>query len=253
MLWSAGRIPGVPQPLPEWTGGLPRDVWHGAWVVLSFASLPAYLALLRGYRRMALGLALLALGSSTVAILIEAATGEQPFLITLLAELVFNALLVLALGVATLAPAAPDAPPVRPRPWLLALPVGAAALAVEIYLTRPVDGMATLVLDLPGLWCVAIVAAGLVHLVGSAVGRVRAAPAWSVAFALLALGVLGLRLLTLVDYLLFDRGGGQRWSPLAVGLVEGAVVLAMAVPLTALASRALRGLSRTPAAAGRRA
>jgi hypothetical protein len=63
---------------------------------------------------------------------------------------------------------------------------------------------------------------------------------------LLALAVLGLRVLTLLDDSAFVPAA-QRLTVLTLEVVEAGAVLAVAVPLAALASRALRRLA-APAA-----
>src|SRR5262249_59995992 len=88
-----------------------------------------------------------------------------------------------------------DAPPVRYQPWLLALPVAIAVEAGLLFFTIPPDPWTFSLLDAPGMYCLALVGAAVVHLLR----RGRGTPSWSLALTLLALTVLGLRVVTLID------------------------------------------------------
>lgn len=90
-----------------------------------------------------------------------------------------------------------------------------------------------------------MLAAAVVHLAGPVIRRSRRTPSWSHALALLAVAVLGLRLLTLLDYLLQAPFAG-RSTLLAFGTVEAVAVLAVGVPLARLAATALRRLPPVP-------
>jgi hypothetical protein len=122
----------------------------------------------------------------------------------------------------------------RRRPWLVALAVGIAVLLGLSLLLRPT--IPWVLVDWPGLYCLALVGAAVAHQAGPALGRSDRAPPWSLALALHAPAVFGLRVVSLLD----DLGAtpiGQcppcwrwaRWKPLPS--------LAVRVPLASLATR----------------
>jgi hypothetical protein len=131
------------------------------------------------------------------------------------------------------------------RPWLVALGVAIAVLLGLSPLVRPTTPW--VLLDWPGLYCLALVGAALAHLAGPALGRTGRAPSWSLALALLAPAVFGLRVLSLLQYLTITPVG-QRDALLVVGAAEALAVLAVGVPLARLAADMLRRLTPTPAA-----
>jgi hypothetical protein len=81
-----------------------------------------------------------------------------------------------------------------------------------------------------------LVTAALVHM-----ALPRRAPSWSLALTLLGAAVLGLRVVTTVEYG-HAAPDAQRTTLAVLGLVEAAAVLAVTLPLTILAARALRRL-----------
>jgi hypothetical protein len=245
--WFAGRVPGLPAPAG---GGVPGR-WEAAWATATFAWLPAFVAQLHGYGRAARGFALLALVATAAATLLDLLTGRQVYPTTALTGLAFDGAVVLALLAFH-----PGAAPPRARPWLVALIPAVASVAL-LHLVNLPSGAVTVVLDPAGLYSVGVTLAGIAYLVAvAAAGRLRGGAAWPLALALLALGVLAWRLVTLTDYLFADNGGqwfeigGYRAAPVTIGLVEVAAVLAVAVPLTGLAGRALRRLPRPSLDAG---
>jgi hypothetical protein len=138
-----------------------------------------------------------------------------------------------------------DAPPVPRRPWLVALGVAIAVLLGLSLLARPTTPW--VLLDWPGLYCLALVGAALAHLAGPALRQKRRAPSWSLALALLAPAVFGLRVVSLLQYLTITPIG-QRYALLVVGAVQALAVLAVGVPLARLAADMLRRLTPIPAA-----
>lgn len=101
-------------------------------------------------------------------------------------------LLFAALPVLTLAAFHHGAPPIAPRPWLVALPAG----IVLTFLLAPLGQLAAdrvPLIDLPGLWAVGLTVAALT--------RAARSPHWPTALALLAAAALGLRLVTLLEFL----------------------------------------------------
>jgi hypothetical protein len=177
--------------------------------------------LLLGHRRAAQLLAFLALLPATAAAI--SVTTDLPALAPLVlpawANLLLSGLLVLALAAFH-----HDAPPVPRRPWLLALGVAIAVLMGLSPLVRPTTPW--VLLDWPGLYCLALVGAALAHLAGPALGRTDRAPSWSLALALLAPAVFGLRVLSLLHYLGITPSG-QRYALLVVGALEALAVLAV--------------------------
>ncbi|OLB79718.1 MAG: hypothetical protein AUI14_09415 [Actinobacteria bacterium 13_2_20CM_2_71_6] len=229
-LWVAGQLPWLPEPGPLWTLPVHMDWWQRVEHVAWYAWLPAFLALLLRQRRVSQVLVLLVVVARTIATAAQVASEARPVTVSLVVYVVLDVLLVLALLAYHR-----DAPPVRPGPWLLALPVGVAVLGGLVFLTVPADLYTFALLDWPGMCCVALVGAAAVHLVG------RRTAAWSLALALLALAVLGMRAFTLADYV-SAAPAAQRSTLWTLGIVEAGAVLAIAVPLAALANQALRRL-----------
>jgi len=87
------------------------------------------------------------------------------------------------------------------------------------------------------VYTVLLVPAALAYLLGVLVRPGYRGSPWSLAFALLAPAVLGLRLLTLPVL---------PHAAVGVGLAEAGALAAICVPMAALAARALRRLSPAP-------
>ncbi|HYN96137.1 MAG TPA: hypothetical protein VES42_20015, partial [Pilimelia sp.] len=174
------------------------------------------------------------------------AIGDGAFALSHSYRLLFDAVPVLALAAfhAT-------APAMRPRPWLLALPVGVgitfAVFFLFLYSGMPGSGPALqTALDWPGLWCVGLAAAGLAHLAAASTGR-SPAPSWTLALAGLAALVLGLRLTTLVDHLAFTAATPERTTSAIIAGAQAAAALGTGLALAVVAARRVR---RTPTAPG---
>jgi hypothetical protein len=241
-LWLAGRLGGLPAPPADWAPSLAPSAWHTVSTVAGLLWLPAYVGLLLGHRRAAQLLAFFALLPAAVAaisVTVDLVAGTAPLVITTWANLLLSALLVLALAAFHR-----DAPPVRRRPWLVALALGIAVLLGLSLLARPTNPW--VLLDWPGLYCLALLSAAVAHLAGPTLGRRGRAPSWSLALALLALTVFGLRVVTLLDYIGVTPGG-QRSALLALGAMEALAVLAVGIPLARLAADMLRRLAPVPA------
>jgi hypothetical protein len=242
-LWLAGRIGWLPAPPADWASAIPLSAWHTVSSIAGLLWLPAYVGLLLGHRRAAqllASLALLPAAAATMSVTVDLVAGTAPLVLTSWANLLLNALVVLALAAFH-----HDAPPVRRRPWLLALAVGIAVLLGLSLLVRPTNPW--VLLDWPGLCCLALVGAAVAHLAGPALGRGDRAPSWTLALALLAPAVFGLRVVSLLDYFGVTPGG-QRSALLVLGAVEALAVLAVGVPLARLAADGLRRLGPVPAA-----
>jgi hypothetical protein len=222
-LWLTGHLPFAPAAPAEWVAGAPTDPWHVALGVISRIWLPAFVALALGHWRVARLLASLAILPSAAAALVAAADlvagGPPPFVVTHWTVLLFNVLLVVAL----VAFEAEHEPAPR-RPWLVALPIGMVAVAAPSLV--PSAAHLPVLLDWPGLCCLAVVVGAVLHGLRGP-GR---APAWTHAWAVMAGTGLALRLLTLVDYAMLDNASDRRLA-LALGLAQAAAVLAVLVPL----------------------
>jgi hypothetical protein len=198
------------------------------WALLGLGWVAAYLALVSGYRRAARLLAALSLAPAVIGLGVDLATTGVDYLASRMVELAVAALPVLALAAFHR-----EAPPIRPRAWLVALPVGAVLVTSVLLVTQFPGG--EVFLDWPGLACAAVSAATLVH---------RRDPSWAAALTLLAGATLALRAVTLLDYLHNATGLDML---ITAAVVEGVAVLLVGVPL---AIRAARTLHNLPAAAG---
>lgn len=142
-------------------------------------------------------------------------------------------LLTAALPVLALAAFHRDAPPVRARPWLVALPVGIVLVAAVAFATQTPGPVP---LDWPGMLCLATTVAAAGYL---ATGRTGP---WAGALPVLAVAVLGERVLTLVDYARFAAADARPGLLITLGLLEAAALVLVTAPL------AIRYLSHRPAA-----
>jgi hypothetical protein len=241
-LWLGGRVDWLAAPPGDWGPFLPHSAWPTISTIAGLLWLPAYVGLLLGHRRAAQLLAFLALLPAAVAAISVTMdlAALAPLVLPAWANLLLSGLLVLALATFH-----HDAPPVPRRPWLLALGVAVAVLMGLSLLVRPTTPW--VLLDWPGLYCLALVGAALAHLAGPALGRTGRAPSWSLALALLVPAVFGLRVVSLLQYLTITPIG-QRDALLVVGAAEALAVLAVGVPLARLAADMLRRLTTTPAA-----
>lgn len=176
----------------------------------------AFLALVTGRRRTAAGCAVAALVPAVGAAGVELAAGG------ISVEVTVCRVLLTALPVLALAAFHREAPPVPARPWLIALPVG-AAVTTAVHLLTQAPGEA--VLDWPGTLCVAVVGAAVVHLAAGRPGP------WSGALAVLAVAVLSERVVTVLDHARFAGPGRELDLLVAAGLVQAAAVALVTVPL----------------------
>lgn len=207
-----------------------------AWVTLLWV--PAYVVLVGGHRRAARVLALL----PPVVSLGWATTTDNGVFDVFLAENLCR-LLLAVIPVLALSAFHDDAPPLRRRPWLTALPVGVILTAVTMEILARYLPYAPPLVDLPAVACVLVCGAGISYLVALGTGWGRPGAAWPAALMLLALGVLALRMATLLPY--------EPWSaalspPITVvftaGVVEAGVTLIMTAALVRAARQALRTL-----------
>jgi hypothetical protein len=236
MLWLLGTVPWVPRAPVEWTQPGLIDRGYVTFTLLALAWLVAYLALVLGYRRVAWWSACIGVATSFSNDISRLVLGEARSLATLSATVLFGGLLLVALLAFHR-----DAPPVPLRSSLVSLGAGIAVATGFVALTaRPAEAFLAL-LDRAGVYSVLLVAAAVPYLLVVAVRPALRGSPWSLAFALLASAVLGLRLVTLPDL-----------PPAAVGLglAEAVALAAVCVPSAALARRALRRLSPVRFGAG---
>jgi hypothetical protein len=190
---------------PAYTQGwLVVGPWRALLGAAGLLWLPAFLALVAGRRRTATALAVGAL----VPDLVGATLSVRDFpaaIATSLAVLVVQAAPVLCLVAFHDA-----APPVRPRPWLVALGAAAAFLLLPPALrpALPSDGtvpaprwLDLLLLDWVGLCAVAATAATVVHLVARRRGRRFGSHGWTLALGLTAASALLQRLASWAEVL----------------------------------------------------
>jgi hypothetical protein len=230
-LWLADRVPGLPPPPEEWGAGaaLARP-WPTMLVLLGFTALPAYLALVAGRWSAARLLAAVSAGSVLLAAATDVVAGD-PFRLTRILMLLIDGVLLAALWAFH-----GSAPPIRRRPWLIALPVAVAVAAGTLIGTNLAGPRVWQILDWPAL-CSVPVAAGLaIHL-----ARPGRGAAWPLAMTWLAAMVLGQRLLTLAEFA-GNVPPAQSHAVLVAGAIEIGVVAALGLPVALRARRALRRL-----------
>lgn len=231
-LWSVALVPRLTGPAVAVPAPGP---WYWVPMLAGLLWVAAYVALVRDHRRAARGLAAVALVGSVVMYADGMISTGGEFAVSATYGLLFD-----ALPVAALAAFHRDSPPVDRRPWLIAFPVGLAVVTVP-FLPAAALGAP---LDLPGLAAVLVILAAIVHLVGPG----RRGVAWSVALAVLAVAVLGLRATSLVDYALHHAPGTPLDALLLVGGAQCAGLLAVALVLGVLARRELAALAPATAA-----
>jgi hypothetical protein len=240
-LWLAGKLAWLPAPPADWPFPTPPSTWQTVVTIAGFLWLPACVGLLLGHlgvARLLAAVAVLPEATAAIAATVNLTGGARVFVLTSWCNLLLGVLLVGAL-----AAFGPQAPPPRRRPWLAALAAGLAATVGVSLLAEPASRW--LLLDWPGVCCIALVGAALVHLTAPARGRARRTPSSTLALAVLALAVLGLRVSSLLDYTLVTSGG-QRWVVLAPGAAQAGTVVAVGVPLARLAANLLRRLPPVP-------
>jgi hypothetical protein len=242
-LWLAGWIPLVPAPPvlssspgdPEW--------WPQILLFVSLAGLlwlPAFLSLVWGRWAASMWLGTAAVMAAVLTTVVTVAVTNERILGQVSYPLLINALLLLALPAFRR-----RAAPVERRHWLAALGACVAVIAVHaLLMSKPTGDLPPL--DWAGLWCAVLMIAVTVHLAGRALKRQGRFSAWTPALAILAFTVLGLRLVTLLDY---ARFGSHGWHPATVPLAiaETAAVGAVSIVLAVLSTRALRRLPSTAA------
>lgn len=236
MAWLEGWLPWPPR--PQEVAGLGPMTWS-AWEVLvqllALLWVAAYLALVLGRRHAARVLA----GMALVGWAAGSMSREGPLSETVLAwaEFAMGALPLLALAAFHR-----DAPPVRPRPWLVALAFGIALVLVPVMGFFSFEPSA---LSPPALVSMALMVAAVLHLAAPALGRARS-PAWSLALALLAVPVLASDVLWLLRF----AAGGEPIPVLAIAQALAVGCVAVALWLLALRELACHPASPAPTPPG---
>ncbi|MTK01877.1 hypothetical protein [Micromonospora sp. CP22] len=234
-LWYSGKLAWLPAPAPELMLTGPASIWSTTWDLAGYAWLPAYVALVLGYRRVAQAVALLAIAPPAITTAVAQAVGDVPLTVSPWALLLVDVVLLLAMAAFQ-----HGVPPVPRRPWLLALPIGVVLVALPLFILQAVEPALRL-LDWPGLAGAAVTVAMAVHLAVRATRRSTRTLPWSLAFTLLAATAFALRAATLPDY----HDQAQRAALTTIASVQIVAILAVGVPLAVSAVRALRD---TPAA-----
>jgi hypothetical protein len=245
-VWVAGVLPWLPAPPPEWTLQMFFwSPWHVVSLVVGVLFVAAYLALVIGRARVARTLAIIAVAASTLRTIWETGRALAEGGGVSLSAWVGVGLDVLLL-VALLA-FHDDFPPVRRRYWFAALPLAVALFAAPMTSLDPPDA-ASMIMSWPGMSCVLLVAATIVHLAGRARGWAIASPAWSLALALLAAAVFAVQIAFLVEYALYLGPFRYGVPTILVGLGQAAAVLAAGLVLRRHALRTLPPMPEPPGA-----
>ncbi|MFI7547411.1 hypothetical protein [Actinoplanes sp. NPDC049599] len=245
-IWTFEQLDGV---IPL-TDGEPlfADPWVALWSLTGLLWLPPYLSAVHGHHRAARTLAVIAFLPVMINSVVGMTNGLDGFSPVGVYWLLFGALPVLAM-----AAFGADAPRVRARPWLIALPVGvvaavAATAALAVLAAQPRvdqnDLLPLLVLtDQAGLWCAGLAGAAVVHL-SIEHRRPRRIPVWPLALALLIPPVLILRVITLVSYLRFTATTDIT-LPVVIGALQCAALVVTGAMVARVAARRLRRLPAT--------
>jgi hypothetical protein len=219
--------------LVSWLPGpafAPGGSWSTVWYAVGYVWIVIFVMLVLGHYRVARVVAALAIVPYLVAVLQGQLTGTMsspfgPWAYWILINLVP----VLAMSVFRR-----DAPPVPRRPWLLALPalfllVGVPLLAAEW------TGNFAWVPDFPGLCCLLIALACLIHAPRAWSRRVAGSGVWSLTWVLLAALAGVYRAVSLGDYLNDPHLVGVSLTELAILVAAVALVVPDAVRTRALA------------------
>ena len=235
--WIAGLVPWPPVPehiaaIADDARPLPLDA------VATVAWAAAYGSLVLGKWRRAKWLAALAflpsiIGAITATVTLLVARSPLPWLPVAAhwLELVLMGLLLVSLAAFH-----HGAPPVRPRPWVLALAIGVPAAALAQIGLLVVPAFPGPLLLPSGAWSVALLVLSALALTGKGFTDVRG---WTLTLAMLAAGVAGMRGMVLLPQLV-SPGGSARAGSFALVEVLGLVTVA-----GVLTTRARRDLQDT--------
>lgn len=240
-LWLAGMIPFVEPPILPEPPGYPV-LWHRINLFTSLAGalwLPAFLALIAGRWAAGRWLGSAAAGVAVASAVLITVTGQR------ISREVGYTILLNVLLVLAMAAVHSGRPKQDRRSWFAALGFFIALFTGHVWLlSEPERPLAPL--DWAGLESLVILVAVTVHLSGQARHRFGRFSVWTPTLALIAYPVLGLRLVTLLD---FADTGSAGWHPAVVtlGIAEAVAVAAAAMIMTLLSFRALRRLPTTAA------
>ncbi|MBL7489701.1 hypothetical protein I6A60_11255 [Frankia sp. AgB1.9] len=243
-LWVNDRIPGFAPPAGYPVAFGIHIGWREQWNA-GFVWIPAFGAVLLGYRRIARGLGLIAVLPAATHVLADAWTlrDGQPTVDVQASALAASILLKVVPVVALVAGLHRDAPPVRrPVRWmaayvaLLAGTIGAAAARLG----------GGLLVDEPAIYTAAFLAAAAIHLSSRVRRSAGQGAASALALALIAPVVLATRTASLL-WTRLTPADATRSTLTTLGLTQVTIVLVVAVPLALLAARSLRRLRRSPA------
>jgi hypothetical protein len=216
-LWRSGNVPG----LAAWgdAGFRTESLWSWVLTTAGLLWIPAFVALARGHRRAAQLVGALATGPLLVVVVAD----TVGFLLTpsqvpwIAASWVF--LLVDASVVLGLAAFHREAPPLRPRPWLIS--AGAAWVALGTSLVVP-DVAAGVLVDGVSLWSVAVVVGALAVVAQGRRWRVGRRAEAHLGLSLLSTATFVLRATTVA----IPGGWGSFPVAARVGLIVQLVVVA---------------------------
>ena len=227
-LWIAGALPWPPP--GDWVAMPSR--WPVFLSLLDFVYAPAYVALVLGRVRIARWLASVGVCVPAVSALADVIAG-YPFPVATCFAVLVGLLPVLATW-------AFDDGPVRidRRRWLAVLPLAVTAGALGLVGQNPASTAARL-MDWAGTCCVVLAAGTAGYLTRHLVRRTRPPAATALALTVLAAAVVAQRLATLAEFTWSAPAAEQR-AILVIGVVQTALVIAVAWPLAMRAGRALR-------------
>ena len=231
LAWAHRQLGWLPPPPARVLAAQPATgIWPTVWYAVGYAWIVAFLALVLGYRRTAKVTAVLAIAPDLIYLVqSQFGIGQVPRLVPWAIGPWSMWVLIDLVPVLALAAFHSDAPPVTPRPWLLALPATFVLVAVPL-LAVEFAGHDGWLPGAPGLFCVLVAVACLAH---TPQARSRATSGlWSLTLMLLAADTGLLRIFTLGVYPNDPR-------MLRISLVELVVLVAAA----ALLAPDLRGLS----------
>jgi hypothetical protein len=220
-----GWLPAPPASLADATpaGPLPPTVWY----LVAYAWIVSFVALVLGRYRTAQVIAALAIVPDLVWLIQGQLTGALP-------PMPVGAwafwILINFVPVLTMTAFRRDVPPIARWPWLLALPAGYLLVAVPLMVLQATGNSAWLP-DFPGLYCILVALACLVHAPRAWSRRAAGSGVWSLSLMLLAADAGAYRIASLDNYL-------HDPHLIQVSLVELLILVAAAALVTLDAARA---------------
>ncbi len=218
--WSRRLFSWLPAPPPSLAVGFPGGAWTTVRYAVAYAWIVVFVILVLGRYRIARLIAMLTIIPGLVALVQAQVTGSAQGMPGLWA---FWLLLDLA-AVLGMAAFHRDAPPPPRRAWLLALPANYVLVVIPVLVIRA-TGNAFWLPDFPGLCCILVIGACLVHTPRARSPRAEGSGVWSLTLMLLA-AVAGVYRLVSIDAYLHD-------PHLAFVSLAELVILIVAVALVA--------------------